>query len=456
MKNVQRIMPFLLGAALLLSGCASAFEKEYSYSAPFSYNSDYSGGDATEISNINMLKSALLDLIGHHEETGALRFTHYNGSVADDLAEACLEVRTENPLGAYAVETLNCDTSRIVSYYTADIQISYKRTAEEIRNVISLASVQELNIRLLYLLTSYAPGAALRLNSGRVDEAYITSHVRAYHFSNPVSIITAPAAEVEVYPPEGLNRIYDIHLDYGAPAEQLREMTAAAAARVTALTGDLAAPSQPRLALECADRLFALLTAGSGSFPSTAYGALVEGYADSKGVALAYKALCDAAGIECLVVQGTIGSMGADERYWNIIGLEGEHYHVDVSAFGWGDRPAAFLLDDASLWGIYLWDTELYPPCRGSLRFYDVAPEEAPVETPVPTRRPQSSASPQPTDVPGTVYDPAPPTQPPETEGPTEFIPRVTEPPVETPVPTPSEEPVPTEAPAEPEQTEPA
>ena len=88
---------------------------------------------------------------------------------------------------------------------------------------------------------------------------------------------------------------------------------------------------------------------------STAYAALVEGAADSQGMALAYKALCDQAGVECQVVEGTLD--GAP-HFWTIVAWGNGNRHVDPS---WGE---GLLLDDAQMAAAgYLWDTAAYPVC---------------------------------------------------------------------------------------------
>ena len=372
----KECVALLLAGAVLLSGCANLFAAEYSYTEPYSNNIGRSDGDATEISNYNMLKSALVDLINRHDERGVFRFSRYNGSVADDLAAACLEVRTANPLGAYAVENLSYDTSRIVAYYTAEIEVTYKKSAEEIRHIVGVSGVPELENRLRETVTAFEDEAVLRVYSAQVDERSIAALVEGFHLSDPAAVVTEPEVEIDSYPSEGINRIYDVRLRYGVSAAQARLMSGQLSARVRELADEMEEESLPALALECAECLYGLLTESAGSFGDTAYGAILLHGADDKGVALAYKALCDALGIECIVVRGNIGDMGAEEHYWNILGLEGAYYHADVSAFG-GDRSAAFLLDDAGLWGVYLWDAAAYPACTGSLRYADVAPEGA-------------------------------------------------------------------------------
>ena len=373
---MQKLIPVLLAVALLLAGCGNIFEDEYHYSAPFAYNIGGGSGNATEIGNYNMLKSALLDLIGRHEEEAVFRFSRYNGSVTDDLAAASLEIRSTNPLGAYAVESMTYDTSRIVSYYLAEVRVNYKRTAEEIQNVRWVTSLTELEEFMRETVTGYQNEAVLRASSAQVDEAYISGLVESLYLNDPVNVAAEPRAEISCYPIEGPNRIYDVRLSYGgAQAPRLRAMSRRLTEQVEALAERIAAEDAPRTALEAAEQVYAYLEDPTAStVGSTAYDALIRRAADSKGVALAYKAVCSALGLECMVIRGQLGDMGAEEHWWNILRLEGAYYHADVSRFGEG-RAQAFLLDDAGLWGRYLWDAESYPECTGNLRYTDLVPE---------------------------------------------------------------------------------
>ena len=104
----KRIAAFSLVLVLLLcaTGCGM-FETEYTYSEPYVDTLDRDTGDATEVRNYSMLKAAILDMINSHQESAEFRFSNYNGTVSDDLAAVCLEIKSTNPLGAYAVDTLS-------------------------------------------------------------------------------------------------------------------------------------------------------------------------------------------------------------------------------------------------------------------------------------------------------------------------------------------------------------
>lgn len=62
------------------------------------------------------------------------------------------------------------------------------------------------------------------------------------------------------------------------------------------------------------------------------YGCLVLGTAVCEGYAKTMKLLCDLSGLECMLVVGeTINSSSNEGHAWNIVRIDGEYYHVDVT-----------------------------------------------------------------------------------------------------------------------------
>jgi hypothetical protein len=71
---------------------------------------------------------------------------------------------------------------------------------------------------------------------------------------------------------------------------------------------------------------------------------------------MALKAVCDRLEIPCEVVDGQLGSYF---HTWNIVAIEGERYHVDLSGY----NGTLWFQPDAVVWGRYWWNTELHEPC---------------------------------------------------------------------------------------------
>ena len=145
----------LLLAALLLTGCTPLLEREYSTTEPHSskfWESEAAGTLRAE--NYQDIVNDLLILIGQHTETATLRLYNFTDdlTVADTLEKATSEIQQETAMGAYAVEYITSSSRAQRGYYEIDVQISYRRTAEQIQAVVNATSTEAL-----YSLPETAP-----------------------------------------------------------------------------------------------------------------------------------------------------------------------------------------------------------------------------------------------------------------------------------------------------------
>ena len=125
------------GLALgLLTGCASLLERSYTTSEPHSSKFWESEAAATlRAENRQDMVNDLLILIGQHTETASLRLYNFpdEQTALEELEKAAQEVQQETPLGAYAVEYITYISQPQRSCFEADLQIGYRRTAEQMR-----------------------------------------------------------------------------------------------------------------------------------------------------------------------------------------------------------------------------------------------------------------------------------------------------------------------------------
>lgn len=407
---MKRLCAILLALCIMLgmSACASVFTKEYYWSQSYSDQSQEYSGEEREIKSYSMLRTALMRMVEKGEESASFRFGSYSGSLIDDLAAVCVEVKNETPLGAYAVEDISYDTSRIVSYYTADISIRYSVSAEDIASVVVVSGLGEFGEHIRSAMASGTGKTVVEVYSSAVNEEYILGLVEEYYYAEPTLTVVLPKVRVSGYPESGTERIYEISFDYGDAAEGLEAMKAELLSEIEDLAAQVGEGDELGKALRCA-RLLSALPAGSALYADTAYGAIVEGGREPMGLALGYKVLCDRVGVECIVVRGETSEGGMRGHAWNIIGIGGEYYHVDISRFA--DSPEkSFLLSDGDIWGDYFWVKEDYPACAGALGPEDVFQPEveeqpavsgnvgaAETETPpVESEPPQAEETPQP------------------------------------------------------------
>lgn len=104
----------------------------------------------------------------------------------------------------------------------------------------------------------------------------------------------------------------------------------------------------------------------------SAVGALLHGRAVCEGYAMAFKLLCDAADISCLILYGkATNSEGTEDHAWNIVKLNEECYHIDVTWDGCIRTDTfinhnCFNLTDDEIGQDHKWDRQLLPRCTST------------------------------------------------------------------------------------------
>ncbi len=110
----------------------------------------------------------------------------------------------------------------------------------------------------------------------------------------------------------------------------------------------------------------------------SAHGCLVRGVAVCEGYSKAMKLLCDLSSLECTVVSGKSKCSGTLEGHaWNIVKIDGEYYHLDVT----NDDPVAknggniltyyyFNLPDSEMALSNVWDRTAYQKCTSVKNSY--------------------------------------------------------------------------------------
>lgn len=328
-------------------------------------HSESSGGDLSVLraDNYDSLVDAIRQLVGDGIEHGVIHLYNYAGNVDKDLAAACLEVKQKDPLGAYAVDFMTHSYTRIVSYYELDIEITYLRTREEIRGIVSATDGSAIREALKQALLSFSPSAVLRLTSFKENEAYIRALLEDAYYDTPEAAFGLPGCTVTLYPDSGEERVVEIRLAYSAARQTLTERME----RLKQTADDLASGASAtgtewlaaRLLLErLAQRVVYAGEAGAG----TAYRALFDRKSGSCGIAMAFKLLCDEAGLRCVVVRG---ARDGSPWYWNMVETDAVWSHVDAATKLSAAKPAFAFLSDQAMRAHYTWDGSAYPACTG-------------------------------------------------------------------------------------------
>ena len=401
----RAIAALLLAALVLTAGCGGLFEREYYTVSDYSAETESAAEETDTDENIRdyaSLRRALTAMLRAHEESAVLQFHSYDGDIGQDIAAACWEVKSGTALGAYAVDYMSYDLSRIVSYYQATIYITYRRSAEEVAGVEALSGLSQLRSRVAEALAAGQTALALQFNSASVTAAEAVELAEEAWAADPSLCPVRPTFSASVYPESGVQRIVELTVDYGVEAEALSTMreqltlaaqellaeaeTRALSAQTAVEAGETVStepaddasedlsPAEQRTLLEAVcDKLTELCAAplpvaeeseaqDEALFAqrgALAYDVLIYHQADSEGLARALLLLCEMAGIDCVVVAGRLDG---EEHYWNVVTVDGVSGHVDLSTRT-GSDEGVFLLTDEQMLGSYWWDTESVPVC---------------------------------------------------------------------------------------------
>ena len=205
---MKRMFPMILLFALLLCllpGCASLLEREYSTEEPHSskfWESEAAGTLRAE--NYQDIVNDLLLLIGQHTETATLRLYNFTDdlTVADTLEQATVEIQQETPLGAYAVEYITSSSQAQRGYYEVELQIGYRRTAEQIQAVVNATSTEALSALLEAALDEGRTELAVRVGYwGEDGQARVEETVAQLREAR--GLAETPPWTISYYPAQG-------------------------------------------------------------------------------------------------------------------------------------------------------------------------------------------------------------------------------------------------------------
>lgn len=356
----KRLGALALSLLLPLSGCAAMLERSSTSVQPSSQTVGQQNGSALEAQTYQQLVSAVLYLVTQHSESGVIRLYNYTGDAQSDVTRACLEVVQKDPLGAFAVDYIKHSVTQIISFYEAQVDIAYLRSTEEIDRITAVTGSSAIKSELRETLSRLDTELLLRISYYAEEEDYLLALVRQAYYDTPLAAFGLPVVEVSLYPDSGIQRIVELELTYPEQTQVLAQRQQELLQAARALLADLT----ERSARSIYDRLLERVRF-DGTGGNTAYAALTTGAANAEGLALAYKLLCDEAGLSCTVVQGE-----GSTPFWNIVTTPSGSRHADCTA-------GLFGLTDQQLreFDGYVWSGS-YPICRdgSELRSLSVSP----------------------------------------------------------------------------------
>lgn len=352
----RTLLPLALCLVLTLSSCGYVAQRSYTVVAPYvEQRADTEDVSALRAANYAELLNCVQYFVTMGEEEGTVRLYQYAGDVETDLAAACQEVAQNDPLGSYALTDIAYSYSRIVTYYECTLTYRYRRTFDQIASIRTVYGTTGIRAAIAEALQSWQDELVLRTSAYYADQDSILLLLREAYYGNPAYAIETPSATVTVYQSTGATRIVEIQFDWSLSQAELQYRADAAKSVLTELTSIVVSKDETGVWL-LYSQLAALAELDAGGSDSI-YDALCGGAASSRGIALAFEALCGLADIPCELVGGT---KDGSPYYWNIVTIPEGSFHLDVAE---GLDEDGFLCYDEDMEERYRWDMQAYPSC---------------------------------------------------------------------------------------------
>lgn len=370
---MKRCAAILLLICLMLSlcGCGSIFEKEY-VSVTDSVAPPEGESDNTErysVRNMTELKKALIGMVYDGAPGGSIAFdASYSGDAAADMENACWQVRTQDSLCAYCVRDISYEMEKIVNYYESAVTIDYTSYAAELSSIIQLPYAVGLEDILSTAMEENRQRITILIGTSSYSVENMKSLALDLYRENPTLCVREPQLTVFMYSGAGRQRLYEINFHYGMAEDEVIRCKSQLKNLDVVSNLDAEGLDEVHGAL-AACRYLTENCVYSQSAAGSCYDALILRESNSEGLALAYVEMCHQLEIECLAVYG---QMSGSDHCWNIVKIDGDYYHVDVSRCYDGDYADGFLLDDESMWNDYRWNISNYPACNGSITFSEI------------------------------------------------------------------------------------
>lgn len=323
----QTLIFWSLALSLFLCGCESMLETSFEAVAAHEDKLITADDSSIRVKNYQQLVSGVLYLVSQGREEGVIQLVDYTGDVETALTNACLEVANQDPLGAYAVDYIKHEYTRVVSYYQADISIRYRRSLEQIRSVVNVTGTSAIRAELQEALTAYQPEVVLRVAYFAEDSNSIAQLIYQAYYDTPEAALGMPQTQIALYPDSGNQRIVEILLSYPESPETMTHKRKELLECADSLALELRNLPISEAAAQAAEQL----SQGCICDPNgdnSAYDALLKGSANSAGMALAYALIGQRANFPVEIVEGLKNGV---PWFWNRVLIDGTPFFVDCT-----------------------------------------------------------------------------------------------------------------------------
>lgn len=353
----RMITAAMAAVCLLLSGCSTWMDGSYVSVKPHVEQQPQISSDMRTISNCDELLAAIATMVKYGKSNEVFIISDYDSLLlSSDVSEVERIIKIQNPIGAYAVDSIESDIGVNAGLTSLAVKINYRHTKAEILRIKNVAGMEEAKKAVYSAMNQLKSGLVLQIE--HYQDTDFEQVAADYALKYPEKVIEVPEVTALVYPDFGETRVVELKFSYQTSRDALRNMQnmvsgvfASADLYVSGDSNDV-------------DRYYHLYGFLDGRYNyvfetsiTPSYSLLCHGVGDSKAFAAVYSAMCRQAGLTCQVVTGT---RDGKPWYWNIIRMRDTFYHVDLME---SIRKGKMEVHSDREMSGYVWDYSAYPKC---------------------------------------------------------------------------------------------
>ena len=376
-----RVIVLTVAVCLLLCGCDMWMDGSYHSVTPHQEADSVLKDGTVEVSEYSQLYHAVCDMVADGIPNGVI----YTSTISDKQLKTYLNlvrssVMTSDPIGAYAVNSVDWEVGTNAGRTAVALTISYSHSRADILRIKHVASMDAVYEQIHQALISCEPNVAIMVE--KYEAVDFVQKVQDFVEQNPQLCMEMPQVSPAVYPRGGDRRVVELVFGYQNSREDLRQMQDYVQPIFRAANLNVSAEEEETTKFS---RMYAFLMERTDYQQETsltpAYSLLRHGVGDSKAFAMVYSAMCREAGLTCMVVTG---SRDGEPWSWNLICADGVYYHVDLLRSLSSGK--LLRMTDAEMRG-YVWDYDAFPaasPVQQEQPAEDTVPDETVEEETLP------------------------------------------------------------------------
>jgi len=362
----DKLILFVLAWSLVLSGCSWS-TGPYVSVTPHMQQRQNAQTDVVSASDYLELLEALKSIIASGTEVSAINVAEYPQESIDHGMMRAIQYAQENdPIGAYAVESIQYELGASSGKPAVSLSIVYRHNRSELQQIRKIADMEAAVREITEALEGYR--ATLVMHVENYSTMDFTQVVQDYAVQYPNVVMETPQVTEGIFG-TGSDRVVELIFTYQTSRESLRRMQQEVQPVFSAAELYVSGDGED---VQKFGQLFGFLMERFDYKLETsitpAYSLLRHGVGDSRAFATVYAAMCRSAGLECIIVTGT---RAGEPWTWNMVLDAGRYFHVDLLRCS---ELGAFRECTDDLMENYVWDYSGYPQCNGEQIPEETAP----------------------------------------------------------------------------------